>query len=255
MNKTDIDSFVEILYWDNSKTEKHILGKPHSHDYWQIEYIVSGDPVLELDDRKIKMRPGDAAAIPPEFRHRFNYFRRSKESCSFKFSYKGFNDKFTPLLMRDDQECELALTSLAKLSVINEDMSKSVIGASIISGLMRKYFVLDKAEDSFETALAEKVRKLILQKKGGRVDVSYLAGKLGYSRDYFSALFKKDAGMPLKSFIDNERVKIACRFLEYSEYNINEISEKMGFADQFAFSHFFKRATGMPPSSHRLINS
>lgn len=44
---------------------------------------------------------------------------------------------------------------------------------------------------------------------------------------------------------------IAASFLEFSEMNISEIAEYMGFPNVFAFSAFFRHHTGLPPSSYR----
>jgi AraC-like DNA-binding protein len=74
---------------------------------------------------------------------------------------------------------------------------------------------------------------------------------MGYSADYFSTLFKKETGIQLKKFIDQEIYKTAIRMLKYSDDSIHEIAEKLGFSDQFTFSHFFKRVSGESPKQFR----
>jgi AraC-like DNA-binding protein len=53
-------------------------------------------------------------------------------------------------------------------------------------------------------------------------------------------------------FIDEELIHGAKNLLEYSNYSIGEIAVKMGFSDQFAFSHFFKRLCHTSPKAYRI---
>jgi AraC-like DNA-binding protein len=57
--------------------------------------------------------------------------------------------------------------------------------------------------------------------------------------------------MPLKTYLDLERAKVASRLLEYSDLNITEIAETLDFPDVFSFSRFFRRVVGMSPRPFR----
>lgn len=242
---------VELLYCDYGKTEKHTLGRIHSHGYWQIEFILFGSPQLEVEGRKINLFSGNAVIIPPNNAHRFNYFRRSREGWSFKFVCNHIKEKLKEKVIKNDRECEILKNSLIELATDNPDISKSTAISCVILALVEKYY--RKRHNSLkDNSLILQTRKLIHQRQRKRADAHYLAEKMGYSADYFSTLFKKETGIQLKKFIDSEVYKTAFRMLKYSDYSIGEIAEKLAFSDQFTFSHFFKRISGKSPKQFRI---
>lgn len=128
-----------------------------------------------------------------------------------------------------------------------DDFKQLVLIESIISGLTA-YAYIDNKKESF--TLADKVRSMIKTRNGKALTVSEAAQKLGYSRSHLSLLFKKDYGVPLKNFIDCERIEIAKTILVHTEKNISETALAMGFNDVYYFSNFFKRLTGKSPLNY-----
>ncbi len=78
-----------------------------------------------------------------------------------------------------------------------------------------------------------------------------LANFLGYSEKYCSDLFCRIMGESFSSYIRRHRVERAKALLTTTGQTLAEISAALGFSDQFAFSHFFKRATGYSPQEIR----
>jgi AraC-like DNA-binding protein len=241
---------VELLYCNYGKTEKHAPGKIHSHNYWQIEFILSGSPQLEIEGKEIMLFSGDSVIIPPNNAHRFNYFKRAREGWSFKFVCNNINEKLNEKVIKNDRECEILRNSMIELAEENPDISKSSAVACVVLAFIEKYYKQTQKLKK-DNPLQQQTRKLILQKQRKRADAHYLAEKMGYSADYFSTLFKKETGIQLKKFIDQEIYKTAIRMLKYSDDSIHEIAEKLGFSDQFTFSHFFKRVSGESPKQFR----
>ncbi|ULA59323.1 MAG: HTH araC/xylS-type domain-containing protein [Nitrospira sp.] len=79
-----------------------------------------------------------------------------------------------------------------------------------------------------------------------------LANFLGYSEKYCSDLFCRIMGEPFSKYLRRQRVDRARALLTTTRHTLAEIASALGFSDQFAFSHFFKRATGQSPMTIRL---
>lgn len=79
-----------------------------------------------------------------------------------------------------------------------------------------------------------------------------LAAFLGYSEKYCSEFFKAMMGEPFSQYGKRLRLEKAQRLLMEGQATLAVIAESLGFSDQFAFSHFFKRAIGYAPSQFRL---
>ncbi len=63
-------------------------------------------------------------------------------------------------------------------------------------------------------------------------------------------LFKETFGVSPITYKNNLRIKMACSLIKSGAYSVNEISEILGFEDIYAFSHAFKKATGVTPSKY-----
>ena len=87
------------------------------------------------------------------------------------------------------------------------------------------------------------------------MSLKVLANFLGYSEKYCSDLFARIMGEPFSTYLRRYRVERGSTLLRSSGQTLAEIAASLGFSDQFAFSHFFKRATGQSPLELRMLTS
>lgn len=78
-----------------------------------------------------------------------------------------------------------------------------------------------------------------------------LATFLGYSEKYCSQLFQTHMGESFSAYVKRLRLEKASQLLDVPDTTLGEIAELLGFRDQFAFSHFFKKAVGCSPREYR----
>ncbi len=83
------------------------------------------------------------------------------------------------------------------------------------------------------------------------ISLKEIADHAGLSETYFSALFKKETGETVSTFIQQSRVREAESLLRYSEYSLMEIAEYLGFCSQSHFSKTFRRYAGVTPGQYR----
>jgi AraC-like DNA-binding protein len=84
------------------------------------------------------------------------------------------------------------------------------------------------------------------------LSVDELACQLNYSGSHYTALFKeKTMQAPIEYFI-KLKVQYARQLLNQSNLKINEIADKVGYADPLYFSRLFKKITGKSPKEYRL---
>ena len=82
--------------------------------------------------------------------------------------------------------------------------------------------------------------------------VQDLANHLKYSSSHYTALFREKTGVaPIEYFI-KLKIQYACLLLNQSNFKINEIADKVGYADCFYFSRLFKKITGKSPKDYRF---
>lgn len=78
-----------------------------------------------------------------------------------------------------------------------------------------------------------------------------LAKRCGMSRQSFYSKFKQATGMAPLEYIRRKRLREAELLLLDGDAGIGEIAERLRFADQFHFSHLFKKVYGMSPLRFR----
>lgn len=79
-----------------------------------------------------------------------------------------------------------------------------------------------------------------------------LAQFLGYSEKYCSCLFHSTMGEPFSQYLKRRRTDAAVALLTTTDKSLADVASAIGFSDQFAFSHFFKRMTGRSPRDFRI---
>lgn len=81
--------------------------------------------------------------------------------------------------------------------------------------------------------------------------VPELAEIFGTSPDSFSRAFSRDFKLPVKRYLAAELVTRAGKLLRSTPLSVKEIAMRLGFTDEFYFSRFFRRNTGISPSEYR----
>jgi AraC-like DNA-binding protein len=102
------------------------------------------------------------------------------------------------------------------------------------------------------SALPTRISTFVSENLHHGVTLKVLANFLGYSEKYCSGLFCRIMGEPFSKYLRRQRVERARALLITTGQTLAEIASALGFSDQFAFSHFFKRATGQSPMAIRL---
>ncbi len=81
--------------------------------------------------------------------------------------------------------------------------------------------------------------------------VASLSEKVGLSRSPFAARFNAKVGMPPLAYLTQWRMRLAARLLREQNLSLTQISGRVGYASDAAFSRVFKQQFGVAPGSYR----
>ncbi len=84
-----------------------------------------------------------------------------------------------------------------------------------------------------------------------RTTVGELAKLSGSSADAFSRSFSRDFGMTVKHLLNTELTLKAGKLLQCHRHSVKEVASLLRFNDEYYFSRFFKKSTGLPPREYR----
>lgn len=81
--------------------------------------------------------------------------------------------------------------------------------------------------------------------------MSEVAEVVGLSPAYFSKLFKDETGMTFTNYLTKLRMQEAARLIQKTSMRINEIAERMGYANLAYFSTVFRKYYEINPFEYR----
>ncbi len=81
--------------------------------------------------------------------------------------------------------------------------------------------------------------------------VASLADQANIGRSAFAARFTATVGTPPLQYLTDCRMRRARELLRDTDLGVKTIAAKVGYSNESAFSHAFKRATGMSPGGYR----
>jgi AraC-like DNA-binding protein len=105
-------------------------------------------------------------------------------------------------------------------------------------------------EASGDTDLARQIRSACLNSSQQFPSAAQMAEKIGLS---LRTLHRRlaDSGLSYQGIIDDFRRSVATEFLENTQLQIDQVAERVGFADATSFRKAFKKWTGRSPSYYR----
>ena len=241
-------------------------------------YILSGALTLRIGDEIYSGKAGTAFLIPAqvqyaptqvsELEYLFFHFNSPKDVTDKSDSQKISATSSLP-------QGEYAYTySLDASPVISVPVLSETAGNRRIRELIDRIIALNVwASDGEKLLLDCYLREfLVLLGAGFRtsvsrnlgtilqfIDCSYssdvsltaLSQKFGFSRSYIARLFRNELKMTSSDYVNRVRVGAACDRLANSDMRISEISEAVGFTEQYYFSRIFRQLCGMTPTEFK----
>ena len=85
----------------------------------------------------------------------------------------------------------------------------------------------------------------------GKLSTADIAEALHITPNYLSNLFKKEEGITITEYIQQEKIKLVKNMLIYSDYSYSTIAAYLGFSSQSHLGKIFKQFTGMTMHQYR----
>ena len=229
----------------------------HTHNIFELLYIIEGNVTHVIEDRKYKLRKGDVILIRP-FQYHFIQID----------SPKATYDRVDILFDIDNIDFDMSLIS-EKLNVLNisahprlsDSFSKLDFYASkfenkdfmnIFKGILKEILynlsLTEPEESSPETTpiLTEAIR-YINQNLFTLKDVKEISDAVFVTEGYLYKLFKQELHKGPKKYLTEKRILAAQKKILFGEKPF-AVFEKCGFSDYTTFYRCYVKYFGHPPS-------
>jgi len=139
---------------------------------------------------------------------------------------------------------------LARDDAILQQPTLSALGLQLLAQLCQSRDVAGQGE----ARLVERARRAIMEKSSELPALDGIARELGLSYSTLRRLFRQHAGMSLKQYHTEVRIRRACELLRNSDKSVKAIAGYLGYSSAFHFSAQFRKSTGFSPSQWRERN-
>ena len=243
------------------------MPNPHFHDTYEIYYLIDGCRRYLIKNIIFDATPGDLILIPALTIHR-TLCIPNKPKNEYHSRYllcpkaDMIPDVFLPLFENYHwhiPEQEQAAVKECFQNIANNCQKEDMYSihdnqANLIHLLtiVARNHITHTTNTSESNKTIHNAAKYIKENCHLPLSLSSVSEIYGFSKEYFSTLFKATIGFGFNDYLNQMRISKACTLLLSSTLPISEISIICGFNDSNYFANVFKRTLGITPSQYRI---
>ncbi len=231
-----------------------IPGVPlHSHDRWEIIYVISGSHRTRLGDEICQVDAGDVMIVPPGVLHNGEMDIPDNHPFTdiwIKVDRLEYDSAF---IVHDWDGCVESLMRMISGVESVKDAGWQMIADSLAASIL---LFIDKYQRRvWRYGFVAEFRNYLCENLSDPgLDIVESVRKTGYNPDYFRRCFVAELGMTPLMYLTKLRIDKAKTLLSQTCLPVCEISTQCGFGDSFWFSKRFRQLTGMTPRCYRAEN-
>ena len=227
----------------------------HSHEFFELEYIISGEGAYCVDGTDYEIKQGALFFITPVNFHSvdmkntdFYNVMFSADMCKMSILSRLFAGESTALC--EDEESRLLISSI--ISEICKNCDNTEYSSLLLETLI--YKILTLSESKGERELSSDIARAqlyIMENFKRRLTLSEVSEHTRLSESHFSRKFLSETGKNFKQYLDELRFAYAEKLLVYSDLTVMQICNECGFDDYPNFIRRFGTYCGKSPSEYR----
>lgn len=249
--------------------------RPHTHDFHEMEIILSGSAINSINGKSFPIGPGDVFIVGKGATHEISRIDQ------LELYNLGFNSR----AIRRIGDDLLELPGFHALFLMEHPEDPTVRRLKLESSELKKAeWILDemygeycRAQPGFQTVLLSELARLIvlLSRNYGRsipeketwqmasalakmerdfaepLSIADLAASVFLSERHFRRQFEKLYRQTPKAYLQKLRLNAATELLLQKERSVTDIALTCGFSDCNHFSRAFRQSFGISPTEYR----
>lgn len=254
-NKLTKKVYIENGLMAVSKKTLNRTIKTHWHDFFEIEFILSGGGKYVVDGNSYDIEPNMIFFATPVNFHAIYAadtvllnIMFDGNMCSSSFLSKLIDTPNGIAVKASDEDANFYKTLIGELIKSQNDISfcKSVMNC-IIAKLARE----SGRGANKKISASQKASLYILENFRQRLTLDDVAAYVGLAPTYFSRVFSEEIGVSFKEYLNSLRLGHAQNLISFSDMTISEVCSESGFNDYANFIRRFKERYGVSPGRYR----
>lgn len=226
----------------------------HWHEFYEIEYIISGSGTYTVDGKEYRIRPGMIFFMTPVNFHSVD--AENAEIYNIMFSGSACNERYLSTLLKNSATTAFCADEKeqkffeAVFSELTEESNRDIFPL-LTDCLTAKICKRITQEESKPLTVSQTALLYISDNFRSPVSLKTVAAHIGISPTYLSETFKKQTGTGFKEYVNSLRFEYARKLLLHSDMTVIEVCNESGFEDYANFIRRFKTKFGVSPTQYR----
>lgn len=252
MYLTDIGFFPEASH--------HYREREEGTEEYILLYCVEGEGYVYVEDQMYTLRSKEAFCIPRNRKHKY-YASEENPWSIFWVHFKGDNTRYFPLEERQiirinsthaENRIITLFDVLFRALERNYTMGNFIYISQVLSLILSELYFREKVDEvSDQSKHITAMVRYMYKHMNENLTLEDLSTEFELSKSYINASFKKYAQRAPIDFFINLKMQEACKLLKSTDLYIVEISQELGYDDQYYFSRIFKKVIGVSPKEYR----
>lgn len=242
---------------------------PHSHEFIELVYIVSGEAENKLGEERVPLKSGDIFVMADKnIQHSLHPKGDASEfsivNIIFPYDFYQFDwDALSPKNVFSVEQIPISKWLVEQIAeeYQNKSWNYEEITYSLTKVLLTQMFRCLPARKVKRTnkgqakkhvnSYIEIAKRFIHQNYDKQIGVDDVAKACGLSKQYLQRVFKREKDTSVISYIVKYRIQQACRYLLNTDYSVAKVAQLVGFNDLKYFYIKFKKIVGETPIQYK----
>lgn len=259
---------IQLLWVARSQLACGDAVRAHSHDYYHLLCVYSGQLVFSLEDRETLLPAGDLVLVPKGTVHHFrNPAPESAHYYEVKFTVPGsalgqavqlcggfvHRDAFAAGLVSHIADEYLHCRA-------QKDRSAAAALSTLIYHLTADSRLTREGEPEIidttgYSPLAKSVIDYLCTHYSDSVTLDQVSAGVGITKNYLCNAFKSSTGITILECLNLIRVRKAAELIVYSDLSLAQVAQLCGYVSVSHFNRVFAHYIGLPPGQCRRAYS
>lgn len=223
----------------------------------RLYLIESGEGFLRAGDTTVIMKPGMAYLVPT--RTNFSYYCESALTKLF-FHFNLLKPDKYDVFYGIEQILEVPMPaglyetthSAYKGNTLADGMLAREQIYKILNVFARQHCLAHDRLPTYSKYVTDTIAYILGNLSAG-LHVDALAQRCYVSKSYLEKLFRKEVGVSVGQYIDDQLMRAAQEKLDQTNDSVAKIGQSLGFNDPYYFSRRFKQLCGITPLRYRRL--
>lgn len=249
---------LTILTYRRAAVDPSWRGEVRDAPFSYLYYIVDGGANIETEDDTLTLTPGNWYLIPSGCSFHYQCDDRL-DHIYFHLTLSGveqldlLSQCRRPLRLSCDRAPALIFDCLEGRGDVFSALSiKNFVSRILLSGLSGHSIHLHPRKLS---AVILAAVAYINDNISARLKTTDVAKQCFVSKSTLTKHFQKELSVSVQKYLYDILLSEASRLLLKGNLSVQEVSEQLGFSDQFYFARRFRAKYGIPPSKYKKIFS